>query len=92
VTLLTAFFVRKGRKGRKESKGDYGVKRSHSATVPFLLSFASFASFADKCFYSITCGMFGESIFRHGAQLGAPKSIAGRARSHKKAGHGSDDT
>jgi hypothetical protein len=55
------FFVRKGRKERKESKGDFRVKRSRSATFPSLLFFASFASFADKFSYSITYVMFGES-------------------------------
>jgi hypothetical protein len=45
------FFVRKGRKERKESKDGFRLKRPHSATVLLLLSFASFASLADKALY-----------------------------------------
>jgi hypothetical protein len=59
--MLAAFFVRKGRKERKGSKdcgwstGLDGIRRARLVLPLF------FASFADKCFFSVTCDMFGES-------------------------------
>jgi hypothetical protein len=44
------FIVRKGRKGRKESKGRLAGVASIGDRL-FLPSFAFFASFADKAFY-----------------------------------------
>ena len=52
-------FVRKGRKERKESEKTVCVAEGHGYPPgdPALLSFASFASFADKIFF--LSGSFG---------------------------------
>jgi hypothetical protein len=57
-------FVRKGRKGRKESQSVSCHEATHQPSNTDLLaslSFASFASFADKGFCAAVQGIFGES-------------------------------
>jgi hypothetical protein len=51
--VAACFFVRKGRKGRKESQYVSSHEVTHGRGIPDLvapLSFAFFASIADKCF------------------------------------------
>jgi hypothetical protein len=93
LAVAACVFVRKGRKGRKESQD----VNCHGATPPGTtdllasLSFAFFASFADKVFLSsATCDMCGEGPPVGGAlvhagskhQSKAPKGGQAPSRRH----------